>query len=140
MLPDHKLVRNILRHCSRTVYETIMRESKLLPIEAQCLNLFILDNKTQFEIAAQINLSERSVRLYLSHAYKKIFDCRLFAEALTDAQADACYAYSIGGDKNVWDDKSADSTTDGTDPSAAVHGTVAFGCKLPRDANLACTA
>ena len=142
MLPAHKFVRNILRHSSRTVYDNILRESKLLPIEAQCLDLFILDNKTQLEIAAQINLSERSVRLYLSHAYKKIFDCRLFANALTDTNDTACYAMSIGGDNNVWYDQSADadSTTDGANPSAAVHGTVAFGRKLPRNACLAGTA
>ncbi len=79
MLPCHKLVRNVLRRCTRTAYDNILHKSKLPPIEAQCVNLFILDNKTQMEIAAQINLSERSVRLYLQHAYEKIADCRLFA-------------------------------------------------------------
>ena len=131
MLDCHKLVRNVLRNCTRTAYENIIHESKLLPIEAQCVNLFIIDNKTQFEIAARVNLSERSVRLYLQKAYKKIFDCRLIADSLTDTHDNPCYAMDIGGLRNVWNDESTDaifSANDTTNSPTAVYGAMAL-CK-----------
>ncbi len=45
MLDCHKLVRNALRKCTRTAYDKLIKEAKILPIEAQCVHLFILDNK-----------------------------------------------------------------------------------------------
>lgn len=140
MLYSHKLVRNALRHCTRTAYDKLIKEAKLLPVEAQCVHLFIIDNKTQLEIAAQINLSERSVRLYLQRAYQKIFDCRLIAELQTDTNDKPCYATDIGGVDNVWNDGESASTNATDNPPAAVYGTMALCKQLPRNADTAHTS
>ena len=125
MLDCHKLVRNVLRKCTRTAYDNILKEAKLLPIEEQCVNLFIIDNRTQIEIAARTNLSERSVRLYLQRAYKKIFDCRLIADSLTDENKNPCYATSIGGIENDVYESESESTTG--NPGPAICRAVVIG-------------
>ena len=143
MLDCHKLVRNALRKCTRTAYDNILKEAKLLPIEEQCVNLFIIDNRTQIEIAARTNLSERSVRLYLQRAYEKIYGCRLIAEPQTDANDNPCYAMDIGGVDNVWNDESADavfSANDTTNSPAAIYGTMALCRKLSGNADAAYTS
>ena len=103
MLPNHKFVRDMLRRASKVSYDKIVREAKLSPIEASCMDEFILHNKTQYQIAAQLHLSERTVRLYLCHAYNKIAECHLIAVSLPVNVKKSCYAIGVGGVKNVWD-------------------------------------
>ena len=107
MTPSHKFIRTLLRNASQTEYERIIREAKLSPLEEDCMNQFILHNKTQYQIAAQTNLSERTVRLYLCHGYEKIEGCRSFAVSMPDDMRISCYAIGIGGSENVWNDESA---------------------------------
>ena len=125
MKQNHKFIRTLLRRAGREQYNNIVNQAKLTPIEIECLNQFILDNKTQMEIAAQINLSERSVRLYLLKAYEKIADCRFIADSLTDAETNPCYATSIGGIENDVYESESESTTG--NPGPAICRAVVIG-------------
>ena len=104
MLPNHKFVRDMLRRASKVSYDKIIREAKLSPIEASCMDEFILHNRTQYQIAAQYHLSDRTVRLYLCHAYEKIANCHMVAVSLPVNVEKSCYAIGVGGEKNVWDE------------------------------------
>ena len=103
MTPNHKFVRDMLRRTSKVSYDKIIRAAKLSPLEASCMDEFILHNKTQYQIAAQFHLSERTVRLYLCHAYNKIAECHLIAVTLPVSVKKSCYAIGVGGVNNVWD-------------------------------------
>ena len=113
----------MLRRASKVSYDKIIRESKLSPLEAACMDEFILHNKTQYQIAAQHHLSERTVRLYLCRAYEKIAACHLVAVSLPVNVNKSCYAISVGGEENVWDDI---STNRADNQATAVHGTMAI--------------
>ena len=102
MLPKHKFARDMIRRASRLAYDKIIRAAKLTPIESSCMDEFILHNKTQFQIAAQYHLSERTVRLYLCYAYNKIANCHLLAVSLPVCVTKSCYAIGVGGVNNVW--------------------------------------
>jgi DNA-binding CsgD family transcriptional regulator len=93
----------MLRRASRLAYDNIIRAAKLTPLESSCMDEFILHNKTQYQIAAQHHLSERTVRLYLCYAYNKIANCHLLAVSLPVCVTKSCYAIGVGGVNNVWD-------------------------------------
>ena len=139
MKQNHKIVRDMLRRASRVAYDKIIRAAKLSPLETSCMDDFILNNRTQYQIAVLHHISERSVRLHLEHSYNKIFNCRLFADFLTDKKDDPCYAISIRGLQNVRNGKPTNAifATGGTaaNSSAAVYGTMAFGGKLSGNAD-----
>ena len=117
MNQNHKFIRTLLRRAGREQYGIIAKQAKLTPTETECLNQFILNNKTQMEIAAQINLSDRSVRIYLLKAYEKIADCRFIANSLTDAETNPCYATSIGGNENDVYESESESTAGNPGPA-----------------------
>ena len=124
MLPNHKFARDMIRRASRLAYDNIIRSAKLTPLEASCLDEFILHGKTQFQTAAQLHLSERTVRLYLCHAYNKIANCHLVAVSLPVCVTKSCYALGVGGMQNVWNQS---ISADGDNQAAAVSRAVAFG-------------
>jgi DNA-binding CsgD family transcriptional regulator len=123
MTPIHKFTRDMLRRASRLAYDKIIRAAKLTPLEASCMDEFILHNKTQFQIAAQLHLSERTVRLYLCYAYNKIANCHLVAVTLPVCVTKSCYALGVGGMQNVWNQS---IPTDGDNQAAAVSRAVAI--------------
>jgi len=67
----HKAARDLLMNAKRSEFERILTEAKVPPIYEDVARLHIVSGLTLYQIAMNLNISERTARKYLATVYDR---------------------------------------------------------------------
>lgn len=72
MTEAHKKARELLFQAKRSEFERLLCEAKVPPVYEDVARLHIVSGLTLYQIAMKLNISERTVRKYLSVVYDRV--------------------------------------------------------------------
>ena len=71
MTEQHKQARDLLKRAKRSEFEKILTEAKVPPIYEEVARLHIVEGLTLYQVAARLNISERTARKYMAVVYDR---------------------------------------------------------------------